>query len=368
MTTLPVFIPNDPAAELAAMIQEYEALSGHVLAPGQVERLILNAVAYRISLLKAQVQSAAEQNTVAGAFGVGLDNLGELVGVYRLASAPAACTIEFTFVAGHSGVSVPENTRIASGDGKVYFSTAEVVNVAPGVLTAQVEAFATPAGVIGNGYAPGEIKILLDPLPYLLAGENTDVTVGGADQETDEQMKERIRLAPSAFSTAGSRGAYVFHTKSASVLIIDVAVTQPTPGTVQVFPLVEGGVVTPGPLLSLVLAALNDETVRPLTDTVIVTSPTVTTYAVELELVVYNGQDQPTLLQDVTNAVNAYIDAKVRRLGQDVTVDQLIATALLPDRVYSVNVVAPSADVIVGPTAIAANTGVLITITSTTDG
>jgi phage-related baseplate assembly protein len=335
--TPPTFIQNDVAAQLGELINQYQALAGVVLAPGQPERLILNAVAYREALLRQAMQDAAVQNLVAFARAPAIDYLGELVGVTRQPSAPAICTIQFTLVAGHTGIVIPANTRVASADGKVFFSTTDDITVAPGVLSASVEAFASPAGVIGNGFASGEIKNILDPLPYLLAAANTATTVGGADDETDDQLRERIRLAPGSFSTAGSRGAYVFHTKSASTLILDVAVTRPTPGTVQVYPLVAGGT-TPGGIIALVEATLNDETVRPLTDTVIVTSPTVTSYEIEVEIVAYTGQDIPALQADIEAALNSYKTEK------------------------------PATDLIIGPTTVAVCTGVTVTITSTTNG
>lgn len=365
--TPPVFIDNDVAAQLGALIDQYQAQAGIVLAPGQPERLILNAVAYREALLRQSMQDAAVQNLVAFATAPALDYLGELVGVVRQPSAPAVCTIEFTLVAGHTGIIIPASTRVASADGKVYFSTVDDVIVAPGVLTAQVEAFADPSGQIGNGYAIAEIKNILDPQPYVLAAGNIAATVGGADDETDDQLRERIRLAPGSFSTAGSRGAYVFHTKSASTLILDVAVTQPTPGTVKVWPLVAGGT-TPGGILSLVEAALSDEKVRPLSDTVIVASPTVTDYTISLNVVAYTGQDLTALQSDILAAVNAYKNGKAVKLGGDITQGQLIAAALLPGRVYSVAVAAPSADIVIGATAVGNCTSVTVTITGTTNG
>ena len=364
----PIFISNDPSQILADMVQQYQAITGRILQPAQVERLVIGAMAYRESMLRAQIQAAAVQNLVDYATAPALDLLGQLVGVTRLQSAGASTTIVFTLVSGHTGIVIPENTRIGTADGKVFFATVESVTVAPGVTSAQVEAYAEPVGIVGNGYAIGEVKNILDPLPYLLAASNQAITAGGSDTETDERLRERIKLAPAAFSTAGSRGAYVHHTKAVSPLIIDVAVLQPTPGTVAVYPLVAGGVVTPGSLLSQVLGALNDETVRPLTDTVTVLSPTVTNYTIEVEIVAYTGQDLVQLQADVTASVNAYKEGKETRLGQDVTIDQVIAAALLQGRVYGVNVVEPAADVVVGPTAVAKCGGVTVTITSTTNG
>jgi len=115
-TTPPVFIENDPDAILADLVSIYQQLSGKVLQPAQIERLLLNAYAYRESLLRSQIQNAALQNLVAFASAPALDYLGELVGVVRLPSAPAVCTLEFTLVSGHTGVIIPESARVASKD------------------------------------------------------------------------------------------------------------------------------------------------------------------------------------------------------------------------------------------------------------
>jgi hypothetical protein len=50
-------------------------------------------------------------------------------------------------------------------------------------------------------------------------------TANGTDDETDEELRERIRLAPSQFSVAGPTGAYKFFAKSAHPSIVDVSVT-----------------------------------------------------------------------------------------------------------------------------------------------
>jgi len=250
----------------------------------------------------------------------------------------------------------------------VFFATVETVAVPVGTDTVSVEAFASPVGVIGNGYALGEITEILDPVPWLLTAANTDATVGGADTETDDQLRERIRLAPAAFSTAGSRGAYQYWAKTASVLIVDVAVIQPTPGTVKILPLMADGTETPTPILNLVASACNDETVRPLTDTVLVESPTISAYDIELEIVIFNGLDADTVLAEVTAQVEAYKANRARRLGQDITIDQIKAAALLADKVYSVDVIQPAADLILGETEVGICGTVTITITDTTDG
>lgn len=86
LPTLPIpqFVERDPAAIVAAMVADYEAKSGKTLYPAQVERLLIDMVAYRETLTRMAIQEAACQNLLAFANFPMLDYLGELVGVVRL--------------------------------------------------------------------------------------------------------------------------------------------------------------------------------------------------------------------------------------------------------------------------------------------
>ncbi|XLM22137.1 baseplate protein, partial [Chromobacterium piscinae] len=85
----PDFIPRDPAAITAEIIAQYEQISGKTLYPAQVERLLIDVIAYRETLVRIGIQEAAKQNLVAYARAPMLDYLGQLVGVTRLPAQPA---------------------------------------------------------------------------------------------------------------------------------------------------------------------------------------------------------------------------------------------------------------------------------------
>ncbi|MEO1750733.1 baseplate J/gp47 family protein [Thiofaba sp. EF100] len=77
-------IPNDPQAITAEMVAAYETATGKTLYPAQVERLLIDIIAYRETLLRAAINDTARQNLVRFARAPMLDYLGELVGVTRL--------------------------------------------------------------------------------------------------------------------------------------------------------------------------------------------------------------------------------------------------------------------------------------------
>lgn len=365
----PIFLELNPETIIAEIIAAYETESGRTLQPSQAERLLINAFAYREILVREQIQHAAVQMLLSFSAAPALDYLAELVGVSRLAAAGASCTIEFTLVAGHNGVVIPENTRVATNDGQRVFATTAAVSVPSGDLTASISAFATVTGSGGNDYAAGEVNNILDPQPFIVSAANTDATTGGADLETDDELRERTKLAPSAFSTAGPVDAYKFFALGASSTIVDVAVTSSVPGTVNVWPLVDGGVTTPPEIITLVESALNDEQVRPLSDTVVVASPTFINYSIDAELTIFESADPVAVQSTVESAFQSYADQRGKEIGQDVTIAQLIALAIGDaSEVYNVTFNSPGADVVIGETEVSKLTGLTVAVTGTTNG
>ncbi len=85
MSTLDV-VPNDPGVITAELVAQYEAATGKTVYPAQIERLLIDLIAYRETLLRAAINDAARQNLVRFARAPMLDYLGELVGVARLAA------------------------------------------------------------------------------------------------------------------------------------------------------------------------------------------------------------------------------------------------------------------------------------------
>lgn len=357
---IPLFVEHDVAAIKEEMIAFYETATGKILQPAQPEMLLLNALAYREFLFRYKVNEAAKQNLVAFAKAPILDYLGQLVGVERLAPSKAVCTITFQLVDGHGDLVIPAGLRVATTDGLVVFETNEAKAVVEGILETSIECTAQVAGKVGNGYAVGKVSEIQDPLPYLVSAENIEVTNGGGDQETDEQLRERIKLAPSIFSVAGPRDAYVYWAKTASPNIIDVSVRSQVPGRVEIYPLMESGT-TPTAILDAVLAICDDVKVRPLTDTVLVSAPTPVDYEIEVELTLLDSGIQSIESQKASDAMTAFVVAKRKKLGQDIVRSKIIE-ALASDGLYNINVVQPASDVVLDVNEYGNNIGVTINI------
>jgi phage-related baseplate assembly protein len=362
----PEFITRDAAAIVAEMKAYYEEATGRSLQPAQPEMLLINTFAYREVLIRSALNEAALSNLVEFSIFPVVDYLGQLVGVTRLAASKAVTTIRFTLVDAHGGVTVPAGTRVSSLDGRIIFATVQDGVAAPSDTFVDVVAEAVTEGTNANAFPTVSITQILDPQAFISAASNTEVTGGGAAQESDEALRERIKLAPASFSNAGSRGAYAFYAKSASPSILDVSITNPVPGTVEIFPLVIGGGVTPTEVLNAVFNACNDEKVRPLTDTLIVTSPTRIDYTLDVELVLYSDAVEDDVVAAVQQILADFTVDKRLRLGRDIVASQIIAVCSI-EGVYDVTI-AGFTDIIVEEEEFAFCTAITVTVTDTTNG
>jgi len=180
------------------------------------------------------------------------------------------------------------------------------------------------------------------------------------DGETDDQLRDRIKLAPESFSVAGSRGSYVYHAKSASSDIVDVAVLSPSPGIVNIYPLSINGLPDQA-LLDAVYATCTAEDVRPLTDYVQVLQPVATAYSIAVTVETYQWPDQSLVQQQVLAALTALATPASGMMGKDITTSSIIAAATV-DGVYRVTVTSPSADVIVPPEGYANCSDITVTM------
>ncbi|PHV00156.1 baseplate assembly protein [Iodobacter sp. BJB302] len=367
MTTLPKVIDDDSQAITAELIAAYEAMTGKTLYPAQVERLLIDLVAYRETLLRSAMNDAARQNLVAFARAPMLDYLGELVGVYRLAAQSARTIVRITFAAPLATVLlIPAGIRLQTASGVQFQLQAEKL-VPAGSLFADVSVMALEAGIAGNGYLAGQVNQLIDGIGVTVASvANLSVTSAGAEDEQDDRLRESIKLAPESFSVAGSRLAYRQHAMRAHQDIVEVAVLSSTPGTIQLYPLVKTGLPTAA-ILSAVSAQCSHEKVRPLSDTVQVLTPTERSYSLSARLTLYSNADATSVLANAQQQANLFVATQSAALGRDIVPTQIVSVLSVPG-VYQVALLAPVALLTVGDAEWAHCISVDIQLAGVSDG
>lgn len=162
--------------------------------------------------------------------------------------------------------------------------------------------------------------------------------------ETDTDLRARVQLAPQGFTVAGPVGAYVFHAKSASGDVLDASAVSPTPGTVVVSVLArDGNGEADSELLGIVSNHLNAESIRPITDEVVVQSATIVDYTIEAEVFTFAGPDSSSVLETIQQRVEQYV-ADSHRLGRSIALSAIYA-AIHIEGVHHVELTQPAADI-----------------------
>lgn len=209
----------------------------------------------------------------------------------------------------------------------------------------------------------------LDHLAALFGVARMEVTPANpltgapAVMESDTALRQRVQLAPHAFSVAGPELAYVYHARSAHPDVADASAVSPTPGQVVVTVLSASGSGVPSTAVLDAVRALLDGPVRPLTDEVIVQPASIVPFAVQAQLHVFAGPDEALIRQTALNSLAAFL-ASARRLGRDVPRSALIA-ALHVGNVQRVDLIAPATDVIATPAQLASASTIDVTIAGT---
>lgn len=319
------FLETDAETIRSQIITGFEQASGDTLAAGDPRRLFLLSIADVIIQQRTAINLAAQQNLLSYAQGGYLDALGQLLAVERMAESKAVTTIEFTLSQALGSVyTIPAGTQVTNG--VVTFETDEDLLIPIGETTGEVSASCTVAGPVGNDYLAGQISTIVTPMTFVSGAQNTTITTGGADAESDPDFADRIRLAPNSFSVAGPEKAYVYHAKSVSPAIIDVKVDSPTPGEVDVYVLLTDGTLPTEDTLEQIEEHLSDENIRPLTDYVVVKAPTASNYEIELHYWI-SQEDSSKAAQiqaDVEAAVEQYRLWQQTKIGRDITPGKLL--------------------------------------------
>jgi phage-related baseplate assembly protein len=318
------FCTTDATKVESTVIVAYEAITGRKLYPGDPVRLLLESVSLIISQQRNIIDFAAKMNLLSYAVGDYLDVLGDLVGVFRLQSQPSIVTLEFTLVMPLGYVyTIPAGSVVTGG--KLTWKTSKTLEIAAGDLTGSVTALCTTLGTTGNGLVPGQITTMVGVGADVDSVRNLTESAGGEDTESDENFRQRIRLAPSSFSVAGPADAYRFWARTANQAIIDVSVLSPSPGLVEVRPLMSGGLLPASEVLDSVAAVLRDDAVRPLSDTVEVLAPTAATYTIAASYWISTDDTAqiPAIQAAVVAAGAAYVAWQKAAIGRDINPSEL---------------------------------------------
>ncbi len=317
-------------SNMIALYEEMVKQSGRThykVYPASPERLFIAWCAAIMVQQRVLINETAKKNVPRYAKGNYLDSLAELFkDIKRLPATPAMAKFRcYISMAQNQSVIIPKGTRITF-DGEIIFETTEELEIKAGETYGEVNGKCQTPGIIGNNLAPGQVKEIVDVYDYYLKAENITKTEGGAEVEGDTEYYERMRESMESFSTAGPINAYIYHAKSVSAAIADVAATSPEPGIVDIRILLQNGEQPTQAMLEEIEAALNASDVRPLTDVVTVSMPEEDMFELDVSFFIGRNEQVSTSIieQDIKAAVEDYIRWQTGKMGRDINPSYLI--------------------------------------------
>lgn len=326
-TTPYVFVNGDPQAMVEKLTAKYEDITKRTVHPASPEKLFIQWVAAAMVLLAEQINFAGNQNIPSKAVGTGLDNLAQIFYIKERPQAkPATVTLQFTISeAQSSSVLVPAGTRVTTTDHSIVFVTDADVYVTAGETTVTVSATCETEGTIGNGYEAGQLSTCVDLFAYYSSVTNLTMSDGGSDVPTDDEFYDLLVMSQDAYTSAGARGAYEYYTRRVSTDIRDVIVNSPSPCVVHIYAVMKDGTLASSEMKAAILAACNDEEIRPLTDQVSVEDAEEVTY--NITMTYYLSRDSTesaaTIQANVEAAVQEFIAWENGRIGRDINPSKL---------------------------------------------
>lgn len=314
---------------LTDFVAKYQEVTGKKiqLSKSDPNRIIMLSCAQIIYQGLQNIDKAGKMNFLKYAYDDYLENMGALKKVTRNPAKFAQVPVKFTLSGKReAATSIPQGTRVTAAY-EVYFATIEYAEIPAGETEITVMTECTEAGTIGNDFAAGELTTLVDPIGFISKVSNTEKSTGGTEVESDQNMAERIYLAPSSFSTAGPDDAYEYWVKDSNPNIGDVKITSPVPGVVDIRFVMTDGTVPDDTTIAAVTAAVNQRGKRPLTDQVQVKKPEIEEYSIDVTYYINTSDSNAaTAIQaQVESAVEKYKLWQASKVGRDINPDELIA-------------------------------------------
>lgn len=308
------------------MVAKFESLMNNevVLDEADPRRKFLQSITYTLAIMANNIDFTGKQSLLSYAVDDFLDHLGASKNIPRLAATHAKTTVRFKSNAPKQ-FTVAAGTLVSVND--IYFESINETIVPQGETTVDIAFKATVAGAESNGFLPGQIKDLVEPdaVPYVYDVQNITTSDAGSDIEDDDAYAERIQLAPEGYSVAGPAGAYEFFARKASSEIIDVKAKRTNPGEVTVYVLCEGGESPSEEVKKQVLLQLNADENVPLTDLILVASPEMVEYNLDVSYQSANLADAQTIEKRANEALQDYMLWQKSKLGNGIDPSELYA-------------------------------------------
>jgi phage-related baseplate assembly protein len=314
------YLTYDPDEIWLDMVATYVEAGGDILYPGDEKEMLLRGVLAIITQVFAGVDNALRMDTLRYAVRDYLDLYGEKRNCARIQAQAAQGEVEITFRATGQAKVLPVGTALTA-DGERYYALTDPVEHTGLAHTAIAQVTCTKEGGAGNGLLAGTQMQFAIPEPAAVSVyAHTDAS-GGRDKEDDESYRERIRTYGLINITTGPEVQYRSAAMSVTSEIVDAKAVNAGAGKVGVYLILKSSEGAEA-ILASVLAALNAQNVRPLTDQVTVYEAEAMTYTLNVQYEADSGTDTAAA---IAAAAAAYQDWQDNNIGRHFNPDRLMA-------------------------------------------
>lgn len=306
---------------LADQATAAQASAGRALdfSVGSLLRAISEAVGSVALWLQAEILKVLASTRLATSSGADADSFVEDYGLTRTPATFAATEVTMSRFTTGVAAAVPIGAGLRTGDGQVSFVvTTDTANpaydptlpgyrLAAGAASITVPVAATVAGTAGNVDA-GTISLLTSPIGGIDTVVNGSAATGGADAETDADLRGRfpLYLASLAQATKAAVSYAVSQVRPGLTFEILEGAEAAAFGRDFVVVVSDGGTTPSSALINAVGAAI--EPVRALGVTWAVVAGTTTVASVSLAISTAPGANHASVVATVAAAIQAYIN------------------------------------------------------------
>lgn len=308
---------------------DYEEKNGEeiTLYPGNYIKLLINATAGMFSQLAYVMQERYRQNFLKYSHGAALRNLGALVGYAETGEESAQATLRFTVSEKQNrDIKVPQGTLVTAGD-QIYFATNEELVIPTGAEYADTVATCTETGNRGNGYLPGQINIIVNPIAYVDGVKNLTESTGGRGTFSTDELRENIYNSPDLFSVAGPEPEYIELVKRYSSNIVDARIDTTEDAVVKIYVLLQNGNAPDREKLKDILNYIIDQKKKVDTDKIEILAPEITEYSIEATYYISYDQKETeaALKEEIEGAAEEFRDHTMEKIGRAINPNMMVA-------------------------------------------
>lgn len=326
---------------LATMREEYHSHTGFYADDASDIGVRLKVLASQLFSLNHRVESLKTQVFPQTATGLELDHHAATRGLTRKEAAAAAGVLRFTREsAAPMDILIPEGVVCAgSADSNLRFVTTALGLIPAGSTFAELPARAQSGGS-GSNIAPNIIDVMITPVQSVSGVCNPAAFTGGADSETDDQLRARLLSSFATISNGTNASFYYdFVMGFEGVASANVVPRANGRGTVGVY-LAGAGAALPETLLREIGAKLTQA--KEINVDVTVANARLTPVNLTLEINGNSGVDFENLQTECKNSIKTFFAGLL--VGQNLLLSGISNALYRTQGLYNYKLVAPAQD------------------------